>query len=165
MTSLLVKDLLWLRKADMADTPCARAAASAESASEGRGQSNVYFGKPNPLNRSDSHFCIFTFVTCHEKATKPRKNRCHADPSSLSLRCGIWIDGQFFMLLAFGALLIGGAALNNAITMAGRRRRRRRRKRRRKRALAGDFLTTLVIGNRRPLSKFMTLVTCLFLTL
>ena len=61
----------------MADTPCARAAAaSAESASEGRGQSNVYFGKPNPLNRSDSHFCAMTHFLhsepVQEKATQPR---------------------------------------------------------------------------------------------
>ena len=61
----------------MADTPCARAAAaSAESASEGRGQSNVYFGKPNPLNRSDSHFCAMTHFLHSEpvleKATQPR---------------------------------------------------------------------------------------------
>ena len=51
-------------------------------------------------------------------------------------------------MLAFGALLVGGAALNNAITAAGRRRRRRR-KRRRKRSLADGFLATLVIGNWR----------------
>ena len=71
-----MKDLLWLRKAEMADTPCARAAASAEGASEGRGQSNVYFGKPNPLNRSDSHFCAMPHFLhsepVQEKATKPR---------------------------------------------------------------------------------------------
>ena len=45
------------------------------------------------------------------------------------------------MLLAFGALAIGGVALNAAITMAGRRRRRRR-------SLGGadGFLASLVIG-------------------
>ena len=75
------------------------------------------------------------------------------------LRCGIWIDGQFFMMLAFGALLVGGAALNNAITAAGRRRRRRRRKRRRKRSLADGFLATLVIGNWRTSTTLALLYT------
>ena len=59
----------------MADTPCARvAAASAESASEGRGQSNVYFGKPNPLNRSDSHFCAMIHFLHSEHVQEKTRN-------------------------------------------------------------------------------------------
>ena len=58
MIQLLVKDLLWLRMADrdgIADALSserlpASAAASAD-ASESRGQDNVHYGLPNPLNR------------------------------------------------------------------------------------------------------------------
>ena len=59
----------------MAETPCARAAAaSAESASEGRGQSNVYFGKPNPLNRSDSHICAMIHFLLSEHVQEKTLN-------------------------------------------------------------------------------------------
>ena len=62
---LLVKDLIWLRMADrddIANTPpnCTERSVSpsadSSDASEGRGQDNVYYGKPNPLNRFDSNF-------------------------------------------------------------------------------------------------------------
>ena len=55
MIQLLVKDLLWLR---MSDRDGIADALSSESllvsnadASEGRGQDNVHYGLPNPLNR------------------------------------------------------------------------------------------------------------------